>query len=74
MLLKEENRFLNALSMYATVLYYDINIELNSGIDIEDFLIAPALQADLIELKEYYDNRIIEQCFQLPNRIINIKF
>lgn len=76
MLLKNEEKFVDALYRYALVLYYDIN---GCGVvamseNPKDATLAPGIIEQIRELKEHYDERIVSRCYdryKLPHCYIN---
>lgn len=54
--LQDENRLVDALSWYLTVLYYDVNE------DCDDEL-APGIVKEILSLKEHFNNEMIDRCF-----------
>lgn len=76
MLLKNEEKFVDALYRYALVLYYDIN---GCGVvamseNPKDTTLAPGIIEQIRELKEHYDERIVSRCYdryKLPHCYIN---
>lgn len=61
-LLFSENKKDNALLLYITVLYYDLSGLDNNNIllDFDQLFIAPGLIKIILNLKEYYDEKLIE--------------
>lgn len=71
-LLESENRNVDALLHYVLVLYYDTS-GLSNGNYLVDITLAPGIIEKIHKLKDYYDPRIIERCYdrhKLPHHYI----
>lgn len=55
--LASENRNVDALSWYITVLYYDVN-------DKDNDEVAPGIQREIVKLKDSYQDAVIEKCYR----------
>lgn len=71
-LLESENRSIDALSYYSLVLYYDTS-GLGNGNSLQNIILPPVIIEKIHKLKDYYDPRIIERCYdryRLPHHYI----
>ena len=68
-LLESEKRYVDALHFYAEVLYYDTNGIEDNGTLTDNLMITPGIIESIHRLKNYYDPKIIDKCYDffLPN-------